>query len=139
MTSEQVELVETSWETVEAMGDDAIALFYETLFEKAPQVRAMFADDMSEQRQKLAQVLGMAVGSLRKLDIMVPSLHRLGAKHRDYGAEPAHYDVVGEALLETLARAFGAQWTRELEAAWTETFQTLAGVMLEGATLARAA
>ena len=46
----------------------AAELFYGRLFEIAPQVRAMFPDDMTEQRKKLMATLAIVVNGLNNLD-----------------------------------------------------------------------
>ena len=48
-----------------------------------------------------------------------------------YGAEPAHYPVVGAALLDTLAQGLGEDFTPEVREAWTTAYGTLSGVMIE--------
>ena len=37
----------------------------------------------------------------------------LGKRHVKYGVQPAHYDVVGQALLATLESGLGAEWTEQ--------------------------
>jgi hemoglobin-like flavoprotein len=43
------------------------------------------------------------------------------------------YDTVGAALLWTLGQGLGAAFTSEVEAAWAETYNTLADVMKSAA------
>jgi hemoglobin-like flavoprotein len=40
-------------------------------------------------------------------------------KHVSYGVKPEHYAPVGVALLWTLERGLGTEWTPDLAAAWT--------------------
>jgi hypothetical protein len=50
------------------------------------------------------------------------------------GNEWQPYDVVGQALLETLGQALGAElWTPAVENAWGDVFGVVAGVMRAGA------
>ena len=44
-----------------------------------------------------------------------------------------HYEPVGAALLWTLEQGLGPSFTPPVEAAWTETYMTLAGVMQKAA------
>ena len=46
-----------------------------------------------------------------------------------YGVTAAHYVPVGAALLWTLEKGLGRDFTPEVKAAWTETYTALAGVM----------
>ena len=43
----------------------------------------------------------------------------------------AHYAPVGAALLWTLEKGLGPDFTPEVKAAWTDTYTALAGVMTD--------
>src|SRR6185436_915001 len=105
-------------------------LFYGRLFEIAPQVRAMFPDDMTEQRKKLMATLAIVVNGLTNLEAILPAASALAKRHVSYGAEPAHYPVVGDALLWTLEQGLGPAWTPQIAAAWTSAYTTLSGYMI---------
>ena len=53
----------------------------------------------------------------------------LGKRHKGYGVTAAHYAPVGAALLWTLEKGLGPDFTPDVKAAWTETYTALAGVM----------
>jgi len=53
MTPKQVALVQDSFAKVALTSEAAAVLFYDRLFDIAPQMKAMFPDDMIEQRRKL--------------------------------------------------------------------------------------
>ena len=131
MTPEQIEIVETTFRKVAPISATAANIFYDRLFETAPDVRLLFPEDMSDQKKKLMQVIAVAVNGLRDLDSIVPTVQTLGARHGAYGVKDEHYDVVGAALLYTLGKGLGEDFTPEAEAAWTETYGLLAGVMKE--------
>ena len=77
--------------------------------------------------------------SLRDLDSVTPALRELGARHVRYGAQPAHYPVVGQVLISSMAQVAGDAWTPEHEQAWTEAFAIVADAMLQGAQSVEAA
>lgn len=129
MTPQQIELVQTSFKKVMPIAGTAADLFYARLFEIAPEVRSLFPQDLSEQKKKLMGMLGTAVGSLHRLDAILPAVADLGKRHKGYGVTAAQYAPVGAALLWTLEKGLGADFTPEVKAAWTETYTTLAGVM----------
>jgi hemoglobin-like flavoprotein len=60
----------------------------------------------------------------------------LGARHVAYGAEPAHYPVVGAVLIASIAEIAGDAWRGEYEAAWAEAYSVVAGAMQEAAEAA---
>jgi nitric oxide dioxygenase len=133
MTPDQIKLVQDSFAKVGPISDKAAELFYGRLFEIAPQVRAMFPDDMSEQRKKLMATLAIVVQGLNNLDTILPAASALAKRHVSYGAEAAHYPVVGQALLWTLEQGLGPSWTPEVAAAWTGAFTTLSEFMISEA------
>lgn len=106
--------------------------FYARMFEIAPQLRAMFPHDLSEQGAKLMQVLVFAVNALDRPEVLAPAVQLLGVRHASYGVKMEHFDPVGEALLHTLATALGAGFDAQARAAWTAAFVALAGMMAEG-------
>ena len=139
MTPEQIMLVQTSWAKVAPIADQAADIFYDRLFEIAPEARPLFAEDMTKQKRALMGMLATAVNGLNKLDTILPAVQALGVRHVDYGATDEHYEVVATALLFTLRKGLGDGFTPEVEEAWTRAYTTLAGVMIEAAGRARAA
>ncbi len=51
----------------------------------------------------------------------------------NYGVTEAHYDTVGSALLWTLAKGLGEQFTPAVKEAWATAYGTLAGAMKQAA------
>lgn len=133
-----LEALETSFDLVAPRGDELMDAFYTRLFEAAPAVKPLFAGtDLKRQKAMLLSTLVLLRKSLRDLDAIVPKLHELGARHVAYGAEPAHYPVVGQVLLASMAEVAGAAWSPEYELAWTVAFGVVAGAMIEGAEQAK--
>ena len=130
MTPDQVKLVEQSFAKVAPISETAAVLFYDRLFEIAPQVKAMFPSDMTEQRRKLMAMLAAVVNGLADLETILPAASALATRHVAYGAKAEHYPVVGSALLWTLEKGLGEAWTPELAAAWTAAYGTLSGFMI---------
>jgi len=130
VTPDQVKLVQESFAKVAPIADQAAEIFYDRLFEVAPAVRSLFHGDMAEQRQRLMATLAVVVNGLSNLASVLPAASALAKRHVGYGVKPEHYSVVGEALLWTLARGLGPQWTSEVAAAWTTAYATLSGYMI---------
>src|SRR5882757_875843 len=133
VTPQQIELVQTSFRKVVPIAGTAADLFYDRLFEIAPEVRSLFPQDLSEQKTKLMAMLSNAVASLHKLDTILPVVKQLGQRHKGYGVTAAQYAPVGAALLWTLEKGLGPDFTPEVKMAWTETYTALAGVMTAAA------
>lgn len=139
MTPEQIKLVQTSWEKVKPISEQAAELFYGRLFTLDPSLKSLFKGDMKEQGKKLMATLNLAVTSLTKLETILPAVEDLGRRHVQYGVPDESYATVGEALLWTLGQGLGDDFTSEVEAAWAETYTTLSSVMLNAASEGRKA
>ena len=133
MTPDQVRLVQESFAKLVPIADQAASMFYERLFEIAPQVRAMFPPDMAEQQRKLMATLTIVVSGLSNLESILPAASSLATRHVAYGARPEHYPVVGAALLWTLEQGLGKDWTADVADAWTAAYTTLSTFMINQA------
>ena len=138
MNTTQIELVQSSFAQVLPIADDAAALFYNRLFELDPGLRPMFRGDMREQGRKLMAMIGAVVSGLKHLDRIVPGVRALGARHVAYGVRDEHYDIVGAALLWTLATGLGEGFTDDVRDAWGTAYTLLADVMKDAAAEAAA-
>lgn len=68
------------------------------------------------------------------LEPFLLELTALGARHVHYGVLPAHYGIVGEALLATLETALGPDiWTSEVKSAWMTVYGLVSTAMMTGA------
>jgi len=133
VTEVQRKLVQATFAAILPIADDAAMLFYQRLFEIAPELRSMFRSDMTEQRKKLMQMLTAAVKGLDRLDQLVPVVEDLGRRHAGYGVEDKHYDTVGAALLWTLEMGLGAAFTADVKDAWATVYGVLATTMKNAA------
>ena len=130
MTPDQVKLVQQSFTKVAPISVKAAALFYDRLFETAPEVKPLFRGDMAEQGRKLMATLAVVVNCLTDLETILPAASALAKRHVGYGVKASHYLAVGSALLWTLEQGLGPAWTPELAAAWTAAYTTLSGFMI---------
>lgn len=137
MTPEQITLVQTSFAKVAPIADAAAALFYARLFEIDPSLRSMFHGDMEEQGRKLMSILQVAVSNLHRLDTIIPAVKALGARHARYGVEDRHYATVATALLWTLEKGLGDDFTPTTRDAWVAAYTALANTMKAAAAEAQ--
>lgn len=130
MDDQAITLIQDSFAEVVPIADAAAQIFYDNLFETAPQVKPYFAQsDMTEQGKKLMATLGTVVAGLRNLDAIVPVAEDLARRHVGYGVKAEDYDAVGASLLYTLGAGLGDAFTPAVKAAWTDAYVTLSGVM----------
>jgi hemoglobin-like flavoprotein len=133
LTANDIVLVRASFAKVLPIKAAAADLFYRRLFEIAPQLRPMFPRDLKEQKAKLMAMIAAAVGGLHDLATLVPHVKALGARHAGYGVTVAHYGIVAEALMWTLERGLGDEFTPDVRSAWAKVYGVLAGTMQAGA------
>jgi hemoglobin-like flavoprotein len=133
MEPAKVALVQESYKKVAPIAEVAADLFYTRVFELAPAARAMFPDDLSDQKKKLMPMLGTAVTNLHQVDKVVAAIQEMGRRHVGYGVKPEQYDIVGQALLDTLAKGLGDDFTPPVKDAWAETYDLIATTMKDAA------
>jgi hemoglobin-like flavoprotein len=133
MDARKIALVQDSFEKVAGLGIQAAELFYAELFAIDPSLREMFDVDLRNQQKKLLAALAVVVRALHTPEKILHGAETLAVKHLDYGVKPEHYTYVGNALLRTLKKGLGDEFTPELCDAWTEAFRMLARVMKEAA------
>lgn len=139
MTPDQVRVVQTTWLRLLPIRETAAQLFYDRLFELDPSLRPLFRGDIQTQGKKLMQVIDGAVNGLTRIDQVVPIVQALGRRHAGYGVKDEHYETVGSALLWTLEKGLGAEFTDPVQAAWRAVYRTLATTMREAAADANTA
>jgi hemoglobin-like flavoprotein len=64
-------------------------------------------------------------------------VRRVGSRNTACPAIEDHYDLIGTALLQALARILGAAFTPRIEAAWTIVYAQLVVVMQKAAAAKR--
>ena len=129
----QVSLVQDSWAKVVPIADQAADFFYGKLFEIDSSLKALFPEDMTEQKKKLLQTLAVCVNGLNDLGEIVPAVQALGKRHVDYNVKPEQYETVGAALLWTLEQGLGDAWNADVAEAWAEVYGVLSTTMKDAA------
>lgn len=131
-----IEAVQASCAAVAARPVRLAEVFYANLFEMAPQLRGMFAADMTDQMQKMTDVLLGAIAQIATQDTveLEAVLRRLGADHRTrYGVQAQHYLVIGHALTRAVREVAGPAYSGALSSCWIALVQWVAAHMVAGA------
>jgi hemoglobin-like flavoprotein len=139
MTSEQILLVKKSWRVFRGISPATVGdLFYSKLFTDNPALRKMFPKDMQPQYQKLIDMLNAVVMRIEKLDGLNEDIAAMAQRHVQYGVRPAHYKLIGTALLWTLQKGLGSDWNEEVKNAWATCYKILADTMIKSTSLIHA-
>jgi hemoglobin-like flavoprotein len=135
MTQKQIELVKSSWSQVMTIDPAVVGgLFYNRLFEIAPQVKHMFRSPIPEQSKKLLTMINYVIIKLDKLDDIIGEVGKLAQRHTSYGVKPEHYIIVGDALIWTLEQGLGENWNEDVKTAWIGCYTILSSAMIGAAS-----
>jgi len=131
MTNKQIDLVKSSWAIVTKLDHVTVGgLFYNRLFEIAPELKHMFRNPVPEQSKKLLAMLNYTINKLDKLESILDEVAKLAQHHVSYGVKPDHYRVVGDALIWTLEKGLGENWNNEVKEAWCSCYHVLSSAMI---------
>lgn len=108
--------------------------FYSKLFTDTPALRKMFPKNMNEQYRKLMDMLSTVVARLDNINELTDDIAAMAQRHIQYGVRPAHYKLVGKALLWTLEQGLGNDWTPEVQAAWIKCYTILSDTMINASS-----
>lgn len=135
-----VQVLRSSFSLALAREPNLTHVFYDHLFARYPAVRPLFVSvDMAAQEKMLAEALVAVLDHLEDVPWLQSTLAELGANHAGYGVTTEMYDWVGDALVATLAKANGEQWTPAHTDAWGEAYRAIVAMMLAGYPDARQA
>jgi hemoglobin-like flavoprotein len=132
-----VPLLRSSFELVIDRQPELTPRFYEIMFSRYPQVQPLFGRNARKQQaEMLQQALVAVMDHLDDAAWLTGTLEAMGRKHIDYGVTNEMYAYVGDSLLSTLAEVAGADWSPELQQAWSDAYAAIAGLMQQGAAKA---
>ena len=133
MDARRIAQVQDSFEQVAAMRTRATEIFYEEFFALDPALRSMFNGDMDDQQRKPLAALSFITRSLHAPEKFLSDIEKLAVRHLGYGVRIEQYNHFGNALLRTLKRALGSEFTQELCDAWCDAFRTLTRTIKDAA------
>ena len=107
-------------------------VFYRNLFSLAPSLRSLFQTSIELQSRKLMEALSYTIATFEQPNALLPVLEALGRRHVTYGVRDEHYEIVIQAMLQTLAEMLGAEFSTKDRNAWEEALSFVAGVMKRG-------
>jgi serine/threonine protein kinase/hemoglobin-like flavoprotein/Ran GTPase-activating protein (RanGAP) involved in mRNA processing and transport len=134
-----IDVMESSFGRIAALGADFAERFYAELFARYPGVKPLFArTSMTQQHRHLMATLVLVIDNLRTPETLQAVVSELGRRHQTYAVAPSHYYAVTSTLLDTMRTVLGDDWTDLHHDAWADGLQAVANVMMN-ASRARAA
>ncbi len=131
LTDKDIGLVKETLALVLPIADAAAEMFYQHLFEVAPEVKPLFKGDMKKQGAMLMGSIKLAVDNINNPNVLLPAIQKLGERHAKYNVQEDHYTIVGQALLWTLEQGLADAFTSDVKNAWAATYTTLACEMIK--------
>ncbi len=72
LSDTEIEILQSTWQQVVPIKEQAAELFYGRLFEIDPEVKPLFKGDMKQQGDKLMTSISTVINSVDKLDQVIP-------------------------------------------------------------------
>lgn len=131
MNPYEISLVRASFDRLRPVADQAAALFHARLFELEPTLRERFSGDLEGHGRKLVELLDSLVTDLDRADALVPAINSLALRISGPRVTDWQCANVGLALLWTLEKCLGPQFTPAVRDAWSGTYALLANILVE--------
>lgn len=133
LTTNHIAVVKSTVPLLEAGGSAITDHFYQRMFIHNPELKDIF--NMSNQetgRQKTAlfEAILAYAKNIDNLAVLKHAVERIAQKHTSFHIQPAHYQIVGLHLIETLRELLPEQFTEQVESAWTAAYGVLANVFI---------
>jgi len=130
LSQREKDLIRQSHAKVATIKDQAGQLFCQRPFAREPSLREMFhRAPIETQAMKLMQVIKWVVERLDDVKSLRDELDKLGKIHADYDVKVDQYPIVGSALVWTLKKGLGSDFSPDAEKAWIELYTYLSGQM----------
>jgi len=131
LTTAQIALIRDSFHRLQPNVVTASELFYERLFEIAPELRSLFRSDMEGQGMRFMSTLGVILDHLDDPVALQPYLERLAQGHAAFGVKPEHFHPMGQALIGTMRETLGDEFPEGADTAWEAAYDHLAQKMIQ--------
>lgn len=122
MEPEMAKLLRRSFAQIARRKSAVGRLFYARLFTFAPELRALFSNDLASQSRKFVDTVGLCIAQIDHPEMLETTLRDLGERHATYGVKTEHYPLVGAALISTLEETFGDGFRPEVREAWATLY-----------------
>ena len=136
LTQNELQAIRDSFGQVrQDMGAQSV-FFYEALFRRAPEFRKLFREDIEGQGMKFMTTLEAIIEKLDQEMAVDEEYTNLGRKHAGLGIKASQFEVMGEALIDTLRNVLGDDLTLELEASWRKAYALVSANMIRRGEMA---
>ncbi|MGF7176940.1 NO-inducible flavohemoprotein [Azospirillum doebereinerae] len=133
LTPAQTAVIKATAPVVAANASRITGTFYPLMFERFPEVRAVF--NQSHQRggaqpEALANAIIAYASNIDRLEALGPAVEGIVQKHVSLNITPDQYEIVGACLMEAIGRVLGDAVTAEVADAWGAAYWQLARLLI---------
>lgn len=131
VTNDQENLVKNTWKIIFTKRYRFGSNLLIKLFQLDPQLVPLFHGNIDVQGRKIINMLDIIVTGQKNIIDLDPALLELAVRHKAYGVQPHHFDLLGIAFMETLSQELGEQFSAEVESAWQTMYEGVARIMVK--------
>lgn len=110
-------------------------VFYDNLFEMAPLIKPMFKNEREVIEKHFYDLISAAVNEIDHFEKFRPRLIELGMRHKEYGANIAHFGIVKAAFMLSIQYELKGVFNESMEVAWSKYIDNIAQAMIEGLSI----
>lgn len=128
-----IPIIKSTIPLLENAGSALTEHFYTRMFRENPEVKHIFnLTNQATGRQQFALFEAIAAYAkfIEDLPQLTGAVERIAQKHTSFNIRPAHYQIVGRHLIETLRELASEAFTVEVEEAWTEAYGLLSSIFI---------
>jgi nitric oxide dioxygenase len=129
MTQETINIVKQTAPLIKENKEEITTTMYQIMFTKYPKVKEMFKNASPDQYKKLANAVYAYAANIDKLDNLKSGIETMAMAHVKTNVKAEHYPIVGECLLEAVAKVLNPE--QKVINAWGEAYQFLADVLIK--------
>tara|TARA_R110002049_G_scaffold161450_5_gene327003 strand:+ start:3910 stop:5091 length:1182 start_codon:yes stop_codon:yes gene_type:complete len=128
-----VDVIKATVPAVKAHADAITECFYPLMFEQYPEVVPYFNQTnqgKGTQPKALANAVVAYGANIDELGNLSDAVAQIVQKHCSLGVLPEHYSIVGNCLLQAIAKVLGDAATDEIIDAWGKAYGQLADILI---------
>lgn len=133
LNAAQTEIIKATAPVVAQHAEAITATFYPLMFERYPEVRAVFNQAHQHggsQPRALANAIIAYASNIDNLGVLTQAVERIVQKHVSLNITAPQYKIVGECLMEAIGRVLGDAVTPEIADAWGAAYWQLADLLI---------
>ena len=132
MIEQEIQIVQSTWQDIQKNTDPRFgSLFYNRLYEEAPNIRNCFDGESRDESGNFINHLGNLISELHQSQF-IHDARVLGKKYYQSGLQKEHYENIRHALFWALRSKLGEKWTPNVMVSWIWFYSTISCIMMDG-------